>query len=255
MRLFKETIVISNRPVAENLFLLRFAFPEISPIVQPGQFINIYFPGRSQLFPRPFSIAGTDGEVLEILYKKIGCLTEVMSTWEPGQRIRVLGTLGNSFTIQHERHVLIAGGVGLAPLLFLNRRLATQTGTILNYIGARRKNQLPDLSSLAGKIFLSTDDGSEGFHGNIVNYFKQNMESIPAPYSVYACGPDPMLTALWRLAREHEFDLQLSLEKVMACGLGICQGCAIKHAQPSEHPLRLICQDGPVFNAKELDLE
>jgi len=254
MRQFQNPVIISNRRVAEDLYLLQFASSEISKIAMPGQFVNIYFPDKPQIFPRPFSIAGIKGEIVDILYKKVGCLTGVMTSWQTGQRIRVLGVLGNSFKIQHEHHVLIGGGVGLAPILFLNQRLP-QSSLIYNYFGARNKNQLPDLTKLSGKTFLATDDGSVGFKGNVVENFKQNLASISQPFTVYACGPDPMLVALWRLARAMDFDLQLSLENIMACGLGICQGCAIKHAQPSERPLRLICQDGPVFNAKELDLE
>lgn len=254
MRFFKNTTVLTNQTICEDIHLLEFAFPEISGLAEPGQFVNIYFPGRPQLFPRPFSIAGVNGDNLKILYKKIGCLTEVMSNWKPGQNIRVLGALGNSFEIRNEQSVLIAGGVGLAPLLFLNYRLHTLNYPIINFIGARHKNQLPLQSTLTGKLLIATDDGSEGYCGTVVDCFRQNMKSIPRPFRVYACGPDSMLSALWHLAREYEFDLQLSLEKVMACGVGICQGCAIPHARPSELPLRLICQDGPVFNARELEL-
>ncbi len=255
MRLIKETRVLSNQPVAEDLYLLRFAFPEISQTVQPGQFINIYFPGRQQLFPRPFSVAGTDGEIIEVLYKKIGVLTEAMTVWKPGDAIRILGALGNAFKTEAGRQVLIAGGVGLAPLMFLNQKLASHPESVYNFIGARSRSQLFQPACMVGEVFTATDDGSDGFPGNIVDCFRQRMKAIKPPYYVYACGPERMLKALWLMAREQKFKLQLSLEKVMACGLGICQGCAIKHANPSEKPLRLVCQDGPVFDAEELDLE
>ncbi|MCK9243820.1 MAG: dihydroorotate dehydrogenase electron transfer subunit [Candidatus Marinimicrobia bacterium] len=254
MRYFKDTTVLNNQMICTDVYLLEFAFPEISNSVEPGQFINIYFPGKTQLFPRPFSIAGVDGEKIKILYKKVGCLTEIMSQWQSGQNIRVLGALGNQFDIRNQQSVLIAGGIGLAPLLFLNARLEKLNYPIINFIGALSGNQLPLFNSMSGKTIIATDDGSQGYCGNVVDCFRQKLDSISRPFSVYACGPDAMLSALWRLAREHKFDLQLSLEKIMACGLGICQGCAIPHAKPADHPLRLVCQDGPVFNANELEL-
>jgi len=253
MRLFKDSVVLVNQMEAEDIYRLEFPFPEISEIVAPGQFVNLYFPGRPQLFPRPFSVAGVRGENIVILYKNIGCLTAEMNRWQPGQAIRVLGPLGNCFTIQGEHHVILAGGVGLAPLLFLNSRLASLNQPCHLFIGARTVAQLPATNAITGEIFTATDDGSYGFHGNVVECFRQKLDTMSRPFSVYACGPDAMLAALWRMSLEQGFDLQLSLEKIMACGLGICQGCAIKHARENEHPLRLICQDGPVFNAKELD--
>ncbi|HPC36060.1 MAG TPA: dihydroorotate dehydrogenase electron transfer subunit [Candidatus Marinimicrobia bacterium] len=255
MRVFKVTKVLSNRMVATDTYLMEFAFPEISRSAQPGQFVNFYFSGRPQLFPRPFSIAGVNGENLSILYKKVGCLTEIMTQWQPGQKVRVLGPLGNTFNINHKNHVLIAGGVGLAPLLFLNQKLAGSNYKIWNFVGVRSKDQLPTLSLLSGKNYIATEDGSAEFCGTIVDCFRNNLGAIPRPFSVYACGPEKMLSALWQLSRENHFDLQLSLEKIMACGLGICQGCAIPYSHPSERPLRLVCQDGPVFNANELDME
>ena len=253
MRVLKDTTVLSNRMVATDTYLMEFAFPEISQSVQPGQFVNFYFPERPQLFPRPFSIAGVDRENLTILYKKVGCLTSIMSQWQPSQKIRVLGPLGNTFNIKYNNHVLIAGGVGLAPLLFLNQKLDKSNNTIWNFVGVRSKDELPPLSLLSGKKYIATEDGSIEYCGTVVDCFRNNLGAIPHPFSVYACGPEAMLSALWHLSRENHFDLQLSLEKVMACGLGICQGCAIPHFHPSEQPLRLVCQDGPVFNANELD--
>jgi len=255
MRLFKNATVLTNQMIGADIYLLEFAFPEISGSVAPGQFVNIYFPGRPQLFPRPFSIAGVSGENLKILYKRVGCLTAIMSHWRSGQSIRLLGALGNQFKIRNEQSVLIAGGVGLAPLLFLNSRLHSLNFPIINFIGALSKNQLSLVNSMAGKTFTATDDGSEGYCGTVIDCFRSNLKSIPRPFSVYACGPDAMLRALWQMSFEYKFDLQLSLERVMACGLGICQVCAIKHAHQSELPLQLVCQDGPVFNADELDLK
>jgi len=256
MRKFTETEVVENVNIAKDIYRLKLNIPDIVKSVEPGQFLNIYFQNSPNIFPRPFSIAGIDDDNILILYKVVGKQTEKMSSWQKGYKTVVLGPLGNSFDLSSDNdisHVLVAGGVGIAPLMFVCDKLSLMGINPYFFIGAKNKNELLIIEDPKSRLYISTDDGSAGFAGNVVDHFKSVINSIKKPVSVYACGPDEMNKALVNMGVVPGIRVQVSLERVMACGLGICQGCAIKTKDISgNNYYSLVCKDGPVFKGGEI---
>ncbi len=257
MKQLISTEIISNTQKSSQIFQLSLKAATICSAAQPGQFINIYFQNSSRLFPRPFSITGTHNENLEILYKVIGTQTHRMSQWQAGKTVKILGPLGNSFQCPKRgvTPVLIAGGVGAAPLLFLQNRLAQQQTDSYFLLGARTHKDHFMSPDEQPNLLLSTDDGSIGFHGNVVDHFKALLPDLPHPLIIYACGPDKMNGSLKRVAAVHKCKMQVSLETIMACGIGLCQGCATQLNKQDQNQYALVCKEGPVFDINRLDLD
>ena len=259
VRFLEKVVVTSNNEIAEDIFLLELRSSGICKSAQPGQFVNIYFKNSPRLFPRPFSIAGIKDGAILILFKVVGLSTELMTSWVEGDEVKILGPLGDSFKIDIEKcktHVLVGGGVGIAPLLFLRDKLFS-SGVIPHFfIGAKCRSSHALLEDSQAQLHLATDDGSLGYSGTIIDLFKSMQLSFPEPVSVYSCGPDMMNRKLARLGLGKDVDIQISFERVMACGLGLCQGCAIKMKESfNGSRYALVCKDGPVFLAKDIELD
>ncbi len=258
MRCQTEGQVLTNRRIAEDIWLTTIESAAIAGSAQPGQFVNLYFPNSVKIFPRPFSVAGVDGANIQILYKIIGTQTEMMRHWKRGDRVRMLGPLGNFFEIPDPGHeiLLLAGGVGAAPLLFLRDRLFERGIKPKFFIGAREEAQLPLRSDDRAELILATDDGSAGQKALITDVFKEYVTVTEQPLTACVCGPDAMMKALKKTAYPPELTMYVSLEKTMACGLGLCQGCIVKYKGSGHHGgYSLVCQDGPVFNLKDIDFD
>lgn len=215
---------------------------------QPGQFVNLYFDDPRHIFPRPFSIAGFNDEHLLLLYKKVGTMSAQLSSLRPGETLKIIGPLGNSFSLDENFPVLLAGGIGLAPLLFLSQKLKESNRPYRLVIGSRTNVELPFFAQISSADYV-TDDGSYGKAGNVITCFQELYPELLQPLTVYACGPEAMLKALRQLSWDLQFKLQVSIERVMACGLGLCQGCAVRTKDGS---YKLVCKDGPVFDGTEL---
>jgi len=254
MKHYRTTEVVSNRNIARGLWLMKFKCPDLE--AHAGQFLNVYFNQRPQLFPRPFSIAGYRDDNLLILYKVVGQLTESMSQWKRRQPVRILAPLGNAFSLADAEmgvlHILVGGGVGAAPLMFLRDELLARGVQPVLYLGARTADELPLHKEPRAVLRLSTDDGSSGFKGTVVAHLQNDLKTFNRPVQLYACGPAKMLGALIRLSYEERFPIQVSVETLMACGLGLCQGCAIHVRRNGNEEFALVCKDGPVFNGHEL---
>lgn len=256
MRCQTEGRVVSNRRIAEDIWLTTIEAAEIAGSAQPGQFVNLYFPNSVKIFPRPFSVAGVDGANIQILYKIVGTQTEMMQHWKRGDRVRMLGPLGNFFEIPDPEHeiLLLAGGVGAAPLLFLCDWLFERGNKPKFFIGARTEAQLPLRSDDRSELILATDDGSAGQKALITDLFKEYVTVAQRPLTACVCGPDAMLKALKKAAYPPDITMYVSLEKTMACGLGLCQGCIVKNERGNpKGGYSLVCKDGPVFNLKDID--
>jgi dihydroorotate dehydrogenase electron transfer subunit len=259
MKHYTSGVVQSNQQIASDIFLAEIHTPKIARDCAPAQFVNIYFPDSVKLFPRPFSIAGKKEENILLLYKIVGHQTVLMNRWSNGTEVKLLGPLGNSFDIsqrQYTNYILLAGGVGAAPLLFLRDELKAKGISPYFFIGARTNSELPLSQDENSHLFISTDDGSVGFQGTVTEHFIHLLNQFSAPSIVYGCGPEAMLKAL----KQHNFpdyiDIFVSLEKVMACGLGLCQGCAVRMSKPDgETSYSLVCKDGPVFNLKDVQFD
>lgn len=207
-------------------------------ITAPGVFLR-----------RPLSVFDAAGTRLSFLYKVIGRGTQGLASMKPGDRLEILGPLGTGYTIDTRVStvpLIVAGGTGIASVHFLARRLP-RPGIL--FYGARSSKDLlclPAFRTLGWKLCLATDDGSRGHQGFITDVFRDYLASPSADVSrlaVYACGPKPMLDTVGRLALERGIACQISLEEMMACGVGNCQGCAVKIG----NEYKMVCKDGPVF--------
>ena len=261
--IFREEIrVISNKEISEGIYETIFKSSSISSVALPGQFINI-LPNHSwsQVMRRPMSIASQRNNQISIIYKPIGDGTKIMANWKKGDIIDVIGPLGNYWSNYKQTFpILIGGGVGIAPILNFHNYLAEENINHILIMGARNNREhflhhTPDKN-----IIMSTDDGSLGIKGNVVDAMKFIFRSkkLATNNKLFSCGPPKMMESVKTYALDNNIPCDLALETIMACGIGICQGCTIeKHVPDSnKHSYRnrfsLACIDGPIFNAKEI---
>jgi dihydroorotate dehydrogenase electron transfer subunit len=245
----------------------------------PGQFLEIKVSNNYQpLLRRPFSVHRLEKGALKILYKVVGQGTRLLSEKKAGDLLDVIGPLGNGFTYElraksQELPILVAGGMGVAPLMFLAEKLmqrkahpsaslrmrpeqgrgtqsAKRRATVL--IGAKTKSELlceKEFKKLGCEVKIATDDGTKGLKGFVSELLKQELSTIDyRPSTIYACGPKPMLKAVSQVAQARHLPCQVSLEEHMACGLGVCLGCVVETKQGR----KLVCKDGPVFTGQDI---
>ena len=250
MKTLCEAKVLSNINIAPGIFDMTLYVPEIVSQAKPGQFINMYTGRGEYILPRPISICDYDNEkcTLRVVYSVVGKGTGIFSNLKVGDTVKTLGPLGNGFDIKPaEKSILVAGGIGTPPLLGLCKRLA---GDIEVYLGARDKNILADEFEKAGaKVYLSSDSGREGYHGNAVELLRHNNAYGNI---IYTCGPKIMLKFVTEYAVGRNMPIQVSMEERMACGIGACVGCAIKIKQGNDFANLKVCKDGPVFDGREV---
>ncbi len=238
---------------------------------------------RQVLLRRPFSFTDVtiqrDKTVAELLYRVVGPATLRMITLSAGGSISVIGPLGNGFRIVEEKKtaILVIGGMGAPPIQCLAELLTTSYSDIdvIVFAGAKTANQLPfenkldEISQQLGfslpefarfgiKSQIATDDGSAGYHGLVTDCLEQwlheNSETVRDEIIIYGCGPEAMLSKVAKIAEQSEIDCQVSMERMMACGFGVCQSCAVECRIPesNETVYKLCCEDGPVFDSKEV---
>ncbi len=244
--------IVENTTVGKNVFRLTIELPDIAANAVPGQFCEIKI--NDTVYPllrRPFSVSDVEGSFVSFLIEVKGAGTEMLARKKVGEELNVIGPLGRGFNIEDdfETAVIVAGGIGVAPFPFLLKSLSASV-EVFSYVGARTKAQI--INSELENISIATDDGSSGFHGNVVELLANNIERFnSSKIKIFGCGPIPMLAALKKFSLQNDINCEVSAESNMACGIGLCQGCAIKSAE-SEGYL-LVCKDGPVFNIKEVD--
>ncbi|TSA47983.1 MAG: dihydroorotate dehydrogenase electron transfer subunit [Deltaproteobacteria bacterium] len=260
--------IIDNRCEAPDHFLMTVRLPSSFTTPAPGQFVMIREAGRGEpLLARPFSVFDfhryRDDAVLEFLYRVAGRGTSLFSRMRPGDGLTLLGPLGRGFTLPAEigRALLVAGGVGVAPLNFLFQSEFKKTGTdrrkeAIFYLGARSRDLLAGFERMSGfcDLRICTDDGSRGYRGPVTDLLKRDIDGYdPKETVVFACGPTPMIRVLGRLFKNNLIPCQVSLEERMACGIGACLGCAIAIGGPGRKTeYRKVCEDGPVFDLREI---
>jgi 2-polyprenylphenol hydroxylase and related flavodoxin oxidoreductases len=238
------------------MYEMRFAMDGPSDAPLPGQFCTIRASlgtqGTSPLLRRPFAFSNFDdtNRITSILYKKCGPATEILTGKTSGDPLDVIGPLGNSFVgfKPGKKNVLVAGGTGFGPILFWNQYLKKQNLPTMTILGCRSKAQLPSdaVSGLSGAV-LCTEDGSAGFKGTVVDYLRSLHKERFGDTALFCCGPSAMLKACHEFALEKGIECNVSLEQVMACGVGACMGCAIKIK--GDTPFARVCTEGPVFNS------
>jgi len=252
--------IIKNEEIADNIFEAHLSSDKISKISKPGQFINI-LPGDefNHTMRRPMSISFQDNNSLKIIYKSIGVGTRMMKRWIVGDEVDIIGPLGNFWNTPKEKDaLLIGGGVGIAPILNLFNSIKTNINTDL-FIGARYQKEHFLNHNPNNGIYLSTDSGEIGIKGNLFDAINQTF-SIKEMQNkiIYVCGPPLMMERIREFSIKNSIECYLALETIMACGIGICQGCTLEMRDQStlEHSYRdkykLVCMDGPIFNAKEI---
>jgi len=248
--------IVSNTGVKPGYFLMEIKAPQVARYAKPGQFLTVRC-GRtaSPLLRRPFGFHRINNTGFQILYEVVGKGTRLLSDMKPGEEIDVLGPLGNGFTIPEKPKdlVIIAGGIGVAPLVALAEKIVRKKHKrIYAVIGAKNRKSLlceKDFKDLGIETFIATDDGSCGRKCLATQVLEDLFASkkILSPV-IFACGPEAMLERVAGIARKRKAESYASLEENIACGVGACLGCAIE----TKSGYRLVCEDGPVFKLDEV---
>ncbi|WP_058484855.1 dihydroorotate dehydrogenase electron transfer subunit [Defluviitalea phaphyphila] len=253
MREIKKLIVLENKLISSNIYSMVLQSKGLAKISKPGQFINLYCREGSRLLPRPISICEINKleDTIKLVYAVVGAGTKEFSNIKVGEKIEALGPLGNGFIIEKDKtkNIIVGGGIGVPPLLELAKNL---NGEIEVYLGFRSKSILiEDFKKYGAKVHVATEDGSEGFKGNVLELMKKNNVNGSI---IYSCGPKPMLKAVAKWAKKKNIPMQVSLEERMACGIGVCVGCVckIKDKNQSDWQYKKVCKDGPVFWSDEV---
>jgi dihydroorotate dehydrogenase electron transfer subunit len=257
--------VLVNKKIKAGYFKVVLRSPLIAKTALPGQFVMLKVAGGVSLEPflrRPLGIHGIKSGQIEIIYEVVGKGTDILSRRKPGEVIDLLGPLGNSFDYQslkisNRQPILVAGGIGVAPLMLLAERLVAGNrraaiGKVQVLIGARAKEQVlceKEFKKIGCDVKIATDDGSAGFSGRVTALLEEVL--LVADYrlpAIYGCGPKPMLRELARICRKKNIPAQVSLEAHMACGIGACLGCVVS----TKNGYKRVCKDGPVFETENL---
>ena len=260
----KTTMTVTDmRCLAEGIYSMKLQYPEwdMPQEVKPGQFAGLYPNDPSKLLPRPISICRWDpgrGE-LRFVFRTAGPGTESLAALRTGDRVDMLGILGNGYDpekLSGKRVLLLGGGIGIPPMVELAAVLSKLPGTEVTAVMGYRDSDLFLTEELKafGKLLIATEDGSVGTGGNVLDAVRENAVKADA---VCACGPMPMLRAVKKFAREQGIPAYISLEERMACGVGACLGCVTKTARIDGHSHvrnARICTEGPVFDAEEVEI-
>ncbi|OHD13553.1 MAG: hypothetical protein A2Z96_05460 [Spirochaetes bacterium GWB1_48_6] len=251
MKQFPATLLRLEK-IALDYYEARFTWPRDLRVPLPGQILSLRIEdSTAPLLRRPFALSSFDKEKLEagIIFQKRGHGTELLAAHKPGEILDVLGPRGFGFTPPKpgSRPILVAGGVGTGPLVFLANYLAAKGFKPLIVLGFRNHSFVPELEFTAEvEVVYTTDDGSFGYRGNPLMYLRDNPPLGDAAY--YACGPHVLLEATHVLALETNSPCQVSLEEVMACMVGACMGCT---CETNDHrKIVRVCTEGPVFDSR-----
>lgn len=247
----EQVLIEENGKINERYYRLAFRSKALSQKVEPGHFLQVLIhPGLDPFLRRPFSYYRVQGERVEIMYEVLGRGTAMLSQYQKGDRLKVMGPLGRPFTqnIKNKKTVLVAGGVGVPPLVFL----AEKKSADYLLIGTKSKAEvLPpeEIAHLKTKVLHATNDGSYGQKGFVTLLLEDIIKKEGAAnLYIQTCGPTPMMQAVMDMAKRCGVEGEASVEKPMACGVGACLGCMVKTHQgwkPS-------CVEGPVFKFEEL---
>ncbi|PID28333.1 MAG: dihydroorotate dehydrogenase electron transfer subunit [Candidatus Cloacimonadota bacterium] len=230
-------------------YLLSFQDKEMAELSLPGQFYEIKIPGDAESMLRiPISVYDIREDEIVLMIKVVGKGTAGFMNLKPGDDLDVIGPLGNSFTVPENKNVLlVSGGIGYAPLFLLNKILLQKNNKVTRLHGGRGADDVFEAE------YIFTDDGSIGEKGfvtiGLAKLLKENKYDI-----AYTCGPDIMMKNCFEITRKANLKLEVSLEEYMACGIGVCYGCAvgIKDNSKQGFSYKRVCKDGPVFDASEV---
>lgn len=248
-----EDVTISNiQQINDEHIIIEVQSENSLEDIKPGQFVNIEVKGSKTTFlRRPISIHDVDivNHKMSFFIKLVGDGTKAMSTLKSGELINIIYPLGNQFHYEgNKKPLLIGGGCGLAPLLYLSRKFYEMGVKPDILIGARSSKNIfiIDKYQKFGNVFTITDDGSHGEKGIVTTH--SLFEKLSDYDKIFVCGPDVMMIAVGKIAIEHKIDCEVSLENMMACGIGACLCCVTD----TKIGHQCVCTEGPVFNVKDL---
>ena len=247
--------ILGSYPLSTGYFECEFTWDKAAPSPEPGQFFTVRASDDTvPLLRRPFAFSAFDGKegTVSMIFQKRGRGTCLLSAKQKGDRLDVIGPLGKPFPMpdRGEKTLLVAGGIGIGPIIFLAQTLRKEKIPVIMVFGCRTASLLPSGGSFAAsEAVICTDDGSRGFKGTAGDYLKSIERSVGSGTIIYACGPQPMLKTCHSIAVRQGCECFVSVEQVMACGVGACMGCAVKSAAGG---YKRACTDGPVFNSKDL---
>lgn len=259
-----DCTVIENRELTPGNFLLTLRVPRPFTKPQPGQFVHLRLSRDGEpLLRRPYSLEGffehRGIRAVRIYYSVVGRGSRILAAQAKGRTLDLIGPLGVGFAPSPKKTaVLVAGGRGVAPLLFLSRRLTEKKKPHVFLFGARSKNELYGIREVkGGRLHLATDDGSIGYHGSVMDLLQREwLEKghTADTAEIFTCGPHGLLHAIADFARARRIRCEASLEGPMACAVGACRGCPIPHlpeCDPGRYPA--MCIEGPVYDATVVD--
>jgi len=245
---------LSKTKVAPGIIRLRLFAPKIAQSAVPGQFIHVRCgDDRDFILRRPFSIHQVIvPDSIEILFNVVGSGTEWLSNLAIKESVDILGPLGKGFDLanESEKAMLVAGGMGIAPLMFLAKKLVEAHVKVSIVMGAASREQLldyMDFKRLSFRVTVATEDGSQGTKGLVTDLLNAAIAS-DKPTIIYACGPKAMLKEVSLIAKEVDIRCQVALEELMACGVGVCLSCVTETIEG----YKKVCSSGPVFQSNEI---
>lgn len=235
--------------------------PDISDVAKPGQFVMVKTTDQSindPLIRRPFSIHQATGNEFSFVFKIVGRGTKLLADKKKSESLSIVGPLGNNFTVAEKgNHYLVGGGMGIAPLYFLAEHVKkiSPKKNIVAMLGSRTAQEFKIFSNFLNiegiPLKISTDDGSTGHHGLVLDLLEETVAE-EGEGTVYCCGPFPMMQAIAKFCKDKKMNCQASLETIMACGIGACLGCAVAGSDIMRHDYIHVCKDGPVFEADKI---
>ena len=257
--------IIKNIEIKPGYFLLTLLMPKSFCTPLPGQFVMIRpsadLSVTEPFLARPVSVCGFADGQLELLFRVVGSGTLALSKLIAGNSVSILGPLGNCFLLppQGKQIVLIAGGIGVAPLLFFAAHHKIKKSDCHFLLGAKRERELvltERLAEICTKPEITTDDGSVGSQGFITNLLEEKIATLSHDnIFIYACGPKSMLKSIAQIV-PHDISCEVSVEERMACGIGACLGCAVKIINDDGNiGMKQVCKNGPVFDIKNISWE
>jgi len=252
--------VVSKSKLASGIFLIKLKSSHLAENARPGCFVMVQ-PDKNTdpLLRRPFTLCGVSGDVVEVLFQVKGRGTEIMSNWEIGRAVDILGPLGNGFFISSDlkQAYLVGGGMGIAPLLFLAGFLKKNGVKVKIFMGAKTVSETFDLDAfkLDGcEVYSSTEDGSKGAKGLVTGLLADTLTADSSDgifnSAIFCCGPLGMAEVISQTALSFRLPCQVSIEEKMACGVGACLGC-VTYVKANKY--KRVCVDGPVFNGSDID--
>ncbi len=259
MNRLHQVELIESTAVTADVTRLVFSAPEVAKLARPGQFLHVKVGGEDAFYlRRPISIHDVIEDRMVLLVRRVGYGTNWLADRPVGSAIDLIGPLGTGFdsTLAGAQSLVVGGGIGCGPLLYLLRSLKVRETPGTYIVGGRHAADLfsiEDFSSVAKDVLIATDDGSQGHKGLVTELLASELNDTSRKYeAIFACGPEPMLKAVSAIAAEHGIPCEVSVEALMACGIGVCLSCVHKAQVDGSTEYVRVCKEGPVFNTRSL---